>query len=338
MTVSGVSVILPVFFRDERGGAALLRAAESVMSQGRSIPVELIVVDDGSRPALSARAELRSLFERPDVRLIPLVSNQGLVYALNAGLTQSRHEWIARIDHDDIWRPGKLRRQCECVAADPDVTLVAGGMRLVHAADPSRDRDEPRGGDWRHAIEFAGKTGCPFPHGTILARKEVYSALGGYSHAPAFEHCEDYALWASWLRFFKVTVLDDVLMDYSVSEVQVSARYAKQQADATDHVRGSFLELPKRMQIPEAVKEVARKLRVPLLEASKMLCRVWRFYPDILAAPDLFDAATVLFPDRSVHRIEEASELLTDRVFCLSAAPPDPKLVAQFRLLGQARA
>ena len=95
-----VSVIIPV-----RGPAPGLDAAvDSALAQTLA-PFEVIVVDDGSDlPVVIATLDSR-------VRLLRLGANYGPSYARNRGVEAARGDWIAFLDADDFWYPGKLARQ-----------------------------------------------------------------------------------------------------------------------------------------------------------------------------------------------------------------------------------
>ena len=190
-----------------------------------------------------------------------------------------------------------------------------------------------RGGEWPQALFFFALHGCPFPHASILARKDIFDLFGGYPHAPEFAHCEDFALWGSWVRFFKVATLPEVLLDYTVHPDQKSAVHTGHQQHGTDRVQAAFRALPQSHRIPEAVAEIAGKLNLPLLAASKVLCRAWMYHRDILVDRHLYEPAQVLFPDRSVHVVEEVRNVLADRVFYLHAGPADPAILQQFRVV-----
>jgi len=320
---TGITTILPFLSRGTADGPALdhlIRAAASALSQTCELPHELLIVDDGSQPELASLEAVRGLLSKPEVRLLRLAENQGLVYALNAGLTQARYDLIARIDGDDVWRPGKLARQLEAFRLDPDLTLVASSMRLVHPHGAALDRDEIRAGGWRETLALCRDIGCPFPHGSILARKDVFETLGGYPHSPRFTHCEDYALWTAWIRFFKVRIIQPVFLEYTVSSNQISARWTAQQRKATERVKSSFLDLGNHDHIPEAIARIAQGLALPLLQASKTLSTAWLFYSDIVADASLYEAATIVFPDRSVHKTGDISQTVVRNAFYLGGA------------------
>jgi hypothetical protein len=300
---SGITTIIPLLLR--RPGEHE-RAVESVLTQECDLPVELLIVDDGSEPGVPPIAD-------PRVRILRLPRNYGITYALNAGLTQARYDLIARIDGDDVWRPGKLARQLKMLRDDPELTLVASGMRLVHPSSPRLDRDELRGGDWGEVLSLAQRIGCPFPHGSILARREVFEKLGGYPQGAAFHHGEDFALWAQWIRFFKVAICDEVFLEYTVSEGQISSRFAGEQLQAAEAAR-RILRNPE----PGSVHAIAKGLGLSLRETSNALFTAWRFYEYVLVDDDIFRATAAVLPDRAVHRVEDAGKLLADRFFYLT--------------------
>jgi len=100
-----VSVVIPTRSRP----ALLVRAVKSALSQTVS-DLEVIVVLDGPQPdALDA---LRQVAD-PRVRICALPESLGLASALNAGVRAAAGGWIAILDDDDEWLPGKLAAQQE---------------------------------------------------------------------------------------------------------------------------------------------------------------------------------------------------------------------------------
>jgi glycosyltransferase involved in cell wall biosynthesis len=300
--MTGITVIMPLLLRrpDEH-----LRAVESVLSQQCPVPVEFLVVDDGSMPVVPPIE---------GARIVRLPRNYGIAYALNAGLTQAKYNWIARIDGDDLWRPGKLSKQWSMLQDDPDLTLVASGMRLVHPGKPELDRDEVRGGDWPHVLQLTERIGCPFPHGSVLGRRDVFETLGGYPQAAAFQHGEDFALWAQWIRFFKVAICGEIFLEYTVSDGSISGRFTEEQTRASGMARRV---LGKTTGTPDALSKLASAMGLSLLETSKTLFTAWRYYDYIVADEELYSPAAALLPDRAVYR--DSTGLMTDRFYRLNA-------------------
>jgi glycosyltransferase involved in cell wall biosynthesis len=101
-------VIIPTHGRPR----ALLEALRSVACQTLP-PLETIVIVDGPDPAT------RAVLGRPPlpVRVVELERPTGAAQARNAGIAAARGEWIALLDDDDEWLPGKLERQVAALAA-----------------------------------------------------------------------------------------------------------------------------------------------------------------------------------------------------------------------------
>ncbi len=123
-----VAVVVPC--RDDL--ATLGRALASVVAQG--IAVELVVVDDGSVPALA----LSDLV--PGARLVR-TEGSGAAAARNAGVAATTSRWLAFLDADDWWSDDALAGQLAVAERDPGVEVV-WGRTFVHRepGDPRRDR------------------------------------------------------------------------------------------------------------------------------------------------------------------------------------------------------
>lgn len=109
-----VSVVIPTHNRPQ----LLTTAVASVLAQ--DIPVEVIVVDDASQPSV---ADL-PIMAHPRITLIRNEATQGPTRARNQGLEAATGAFVAFLDDDDEWLPGKLRR---CI----DVLGTVAGVDVV---------------------------------------------------------------------------------------------------------------------------------------------------------------------------------------------------------------
>lgn len=101
-----VSVIIPTYNRATRVPTAVRGVLEQT-----EIACEVIVIDDGSTDGTD-----EALFACLDrIRYIK-TENRGVSAARNRGIAEATGEWIAFLDSDDTWSPGKLRRQLDCMA------------------------------------------------------------------------------------------------------------------------------------------------------------------------------------------------------------------------------
>jgi len=111
-----VSVIVPAFDAER-----YLRAAVASILAQRHDPIEIIVVDDGSSDGTHALAESLG----PPVRAISQ-PNAGPGAARNRGVEAARGAWLAFLDADDLWVPGKIASQR---AVLDDETAVFGHVQ-----------------------------------------------------------------------------------------------------------------------------------------------------------------------------------------------------------------
>jgi glycosyltransferase involved in cell wall biosynthesis len=131
-----VSVIVPVY----NGEKFLAEALASVFAQTYR-PLEAIVVDDGST---DHSAEVVRAF--PEVRCC-VQPHAGLGAARNRGVDEARGAFLAFLDADDLWSPGKLAHQMAVFDAHPEVDIVFGHAQQFHRplSAGANVEDEPLG-------------------------------------------------------------------------------------------------------------------------------------------------------------------------------------------------
>ena len=154
-----VSVVMPA--QDEE--AFIAEALASVLAQTYR-PLEIIVVDDGSRDRTAEIAAAHG------VRVLRQ-PHQGAAAACNAGLRASRGAYWAIFDADDVMAPRRLARQVDHLQRHPEHGLVLG---LTEAfVTPG----EPRPRHYNPAWDDG-----PFPActGTMLARRAAFELVGQF--------------------------------------------------------------------------------------------------------------------------------------------------------------
>ena len=99
-----VSVCIPVY----NGEHLLARAVDSALNQGEDL--EVILVDDAST---DGTAEICRKYAETDSRIVYLRNDhsRGASGSRNRAVEQARGQYVAFLDADDMWAPGKLKKQ-----------------------------------------------------------------------------------------------------------------------------------------------------------------------------------------------------------------------------------
>ena len=109
-----LSVVIPTWNRAQLVGDAI----RSVLAQGA---VEVILVDDAST---DSTVELLESEFGDRIRLLRLEHRRGPGGARNAGARLALGEFVAFLDSDDVWLPGKFDAELEVFARFPEAEVV----------------------------------------------------------------------------------------------------------------------------------------------------------------------------------------------------------------------
>jgi glycosyltransferase involved in cell wall biosynthesis len=229
-----LSLLLPVWAGDRPD--FLAEAFRSSVDDQTRRPDQVVIVRDGPVPALlSARiAELAETSPVP-VELVELERNVGLGPALDAGLAACKHEIVARMDADDVSLPHRFAVQVPIIESGADI--VGSGMFEFgrHPEDVIGRRTPPTDPeDIRRRARFAD----PFNHPTVVYRRELVRAVGGYTD---FALMEDYLLWAKMIvAGARVANVAEPLLKYRVGAGAYARRGGMQQLRAEIALQRKF--------------------------------------------------------------------------------------------------
>lgn len=205
-----VSVLMAV-----HDGAGTVRAAvDSVLAQ-TAADLELLVVDDGSTDATPA---ILGAVGDPRLRVVRQ-AHAGLTAALNYGLRLARAPLLARLDADDLALPERLARQRAFLDAHREVGLLGTGARTVDAGGREVGLIRPPADDagLRRALIRAN----PFVHSSVVVRRAVIEAVGGYDET--LPVAQDYDLWMRMSGHTRLANLPEPLVVRRLLPGRVSA-------------------------------------------------------------------------------------------------------------------
>ena len=206
-----ISIILPVY-----NGAPWISAAISCVLKQTFTCFELIIIDDGSKDESWAKI---SEFHDPRIRAIRQC-NKGLASTLNIGIGLAKSKYIARQDQDDVMHAERLQKQYEFMENHPECVGVGTWANIL-------SNDRPSGRCHRHpvnwdAIRLFLMFDNPFVHSSMLLRRDMVTAIGGYSENLERQPPEDYELWSRMSREGKLLNIGETLTAYREVEGSMS--------------------------------------------------------------------------------------------------------------------
>lgn len=129
---------------------------------------------------------------RSDIKL-------GLSNALNIGLKECKHEYVARMDSDDISLPDRCEKELQVFERNPELTIVSGTVQEFIGEPQGDGLKKKRVLPQYHEniIEFSHKRN-PFNHPAVMYKKSAVMEIGGYHED--YPRFEDYDLWIRMFR------------------------------------------------------------------------------------------------------------------------------------------
>jgi glycosyltransferase involved in cell wall biosynthesis len=231
------SVLLPIWAGDRPD--FLAAAFESTVDGQTRPPDQVVVVQDGPIGAqLGERVAELTGASRVPVDVLVLERNIGLGPALDAGLAACRHPIVARMDADDISVAHRFAVQLPVIESGVDI--VGSGL-AEFTDDPEQvvgTRTPPiEPADIRERARFA----VPFNHPTVVYRRDLVLAVGGYTD---FARMEDYLLWAKLiLAGARVANVAEPLVKYRVGAGAYARRGGLEQLRTELEVQRRFRRL-----------------------------------------------------------------------------------------------
>lgn len=120
-----VSILTPLYKTNHRHLRAMI---ESVLNQDYQ-NFEFILLNDSPND-LSLEQVVRE-YKDERIRYLANNINQGIAKSRNRLIQESKGEFLAILDHDDICFPDRLTRQVEYLQSNPDVGVVSGWVELM---------------------------------------------------------------------------------------------------------------------------------------------------------------------------------------------------------------
>lgn len=205
-----ISVIMPAY----NSGQLIRRSIRSVIEQTYR-NWELIVVNDGST---DDTAEIVSSLCSLDGRIKLITQkNCGIGGSRNAGHSLASGEWLAYLDHDDLWHEDKLEKQINAARLNPSYDVLFSGGWFFYNDDLSNLVEyKTIYGEFSAEKMFLRQLEENYiPTLAVLVRKSIVDKIGQWDEDKAIQGCDDYDYWFRMAQVNAVFYsLDDKLFYY----------------------------------------------------------------------------------------------------------------------------
>jgi hypothetical protein len=224
----------------------------SALQQELDGELEIVVTDDGSTDGTPERiAELND----PRIHLHVLPTNQGACAATNHALRRARGQYIAILNSDDQFLPGKLQAQLNCLQQHPKVGAVFGWPTFINEqGQPFTDAEHKdytvfqQPNRTRHAwLRHFFDQGNALCHPTVLIRREVYDTVGLYD--PRLAQVPDLDQWMRVCMRYDIHIMPQPLTAFRIRSGLQNASAARPEVVRRDaweraYILRHYLRLP----------------------------------------------------------------------------------------------
>jgi glycosyltransferase involved in cell wall biosynthesis len=184
----------------------------------------------------------------------------------------ARGEFVALLDSDDAWLPGKLPRQVEMLETDPGAGMLYAATEYMdgesRAMAPPRPKRRAPSGEILGELLRENFIRTP----TVLFRRELFLRAGGYD--PALNYGNDWDMWI-WIATGHRVLYDPVPSARYRLHADQAVRFRRRMAEG----RITVLErhLPRiESKAPRYARQARRALGSRYLKLAKLHLRAGR--------------------------------------------------------------
>jgi glycosyltransferase involved in cell wall biosynthesis len=250
MEKNKVSVIIPFF----NGVEWLEEAVQSALNQTYK-NIEIIVVNDGSSEDVS---DFLNKFQ--DKIIYHYQKNQGSAVARNWGMKNSRGDYLAFLDSDDIWFPEKLEKQIACMETYGFVWChtgfynwwpMNGKMKLVN--------NKYIYGDYSNLSYFSVKIAMP----SVVISRRILMEHPEIEFPAAYRKGQDSKFYQQLKKYYKLALLREPLLKVRMtgfnSKGLVLMRF-KMKAETYDILNESKIKAPRGAYLVLSIYKLYHKI------------------------------------------------------------------------------
>jgi len=252
-----VDVIIPTY----KSTDCLLTAVKSALIQGNLIN-QIIVIDDGSDTAVIEFIH-QNIVNLPKVKFITSIHTGQPGVVRNIGLQVSDSEYIAFLDSDDFWYPGKIALQLKKFK-NKKIVMVCSNARLY-----KEERIEGNYFDMKSRVLslFGMINTNSVINSSVIVKSNIFKQMGGYSEE--LHLIEDYATWIKLMNQGEIYFMSECLLGYSRHDKNLSLQINQQNHKLTKEA--IYLEVGRFYKLCIKAMTLFREIKLTTRKKLKLL-------------------------------------------------------------------
>lgn len=234
-----ISVIIPTYNSQQ----TIQETINSVLNQTFT-NFELIIIDDGST---DSTLNILSKIKEPRLKVYPYPNSGvgGPPVARNRGIAHAAGQYIAFLDHDDLWTPDKLETQLHALQANPQAAVAYSWLDNINEA-----------GDFYYSGNRVAISGDVY--GPLLVRnflktgsnplicRYAFDKLGGFDET--LSPADDWDMWLRLAARYHFVCVPSVQILYRIVVKSLSSDVQQTESTALRIIEREFAQAPESLQ------------------------------------------------------------------------------------------
>lgn len=258
------SIVIPLYNKENN----IKQTLESVLNQTFT-DFEIVIVNDGSTD--KSRDAVLELSD-PRIKLIDQ-ENAGVSAARNKGISESKGEWIAFLDADDIWKTNKLEEVANAIKQNNEISWLVTGLETIKGNQIKQFLYDKEG--LLDDVLDDLINGLYIQTSSVVVNKQLFVDNPNLLFRVGVNHSEDREVWYKLiLRYPKMFYIKKVLAVYFRDTTGNSLTSKK-------NIQPHFLELRSRLDDELATVTEERKIKFSKFLAEfdkKAIFNIWINY------------------------------------------------------------
>lgn len=229
---------MPVY----NGASFLSSTIESILSQTYE-NFELLILDDCSN---DDSIEIIKSFNDKRIKLFQNKENEGYIKGLNFLIQNSKGDYIARNDQDDISLPQRIYKQLKLFKRKPKLSIVGGQIKTFGKSQKKISYPTNLSDCRSHLL-----LNTCLHHPTVIFKRKTIEHFINRLYDETKEPSEDYDLWTRLSLFLEIENVPDIILKYRIHQNNYSTLHQEKQFENNLIIRKNYFNKYLKMSIKE---------------------------------------------------------------------------------------